>query len=1823
MKKRRRFLSGFLAVLLCVAINFNPIALIGVAILESEFVQDLGIAGNNIAYMLKNPDVVFADGPAAGGNGGTTPPDGGGGTGGGTGCDCSFECEFDDDAIIEAIETQTSDINEALDGHVTEINDNVIAQTEVLKGSIDSVNASVKTVNNTLLTTIHKDLVDIKNQIELQQHQYRVAHLYSLNNRITNVLWRPTIEEVDYAEDYAYITGKFANIYSGNWNTNITSIDKGAQGAQRALEVLGYDALVRREGIIVTGGFGQIEIDGNKTYGWVNSAGKLQDAWGDTPYDGYATAYELRDRSMDQVRTLYYQELIPEDEITWLDAVTLLYKAVGQEIQSFEAFMIHDASIMPETSPAYQNLSNIVPGYQNPKTGKYEESTYNGFNMYMFFSRSNIVYAANDEGTAISHSDYYWNRAMADGVVLRDNADKKIRGDELFILAAKLMQIYGEPELNQDEIDALLQVYGKDYPIQLGEDVADSWAYLMARGCLEAPISYTGFVSRNDMLDLAMRVKDPDSRMDYKNIQVVLDLADVMISDGWYPVRDLEYTTDASVEISLDYTIQTHYDYLIRKGDKIDDSHDMGFRTSTGIEATDLLVTTDMGANHNVSACSGNDHKINTVEGAEYVGVVIIAGREYYHIKIPKDSGIGTGFKIIGVASDADGKEVQCTNSYAMIPSSLIGGGIYGSWVVDGSGIKATDGSFQTFDQIGSNELYAYTDCIRALDKVVENERKVAAVDDRTIIELMAAGWKSLTTPMYVEAAPSSVVTTIAMDGSGGGSSATKEITLTWKKNGTSENVDGGIEKVEEFSDYTYYKAKEGNSGVARAFRLSTISLWMAYAMEKYDGNPLQYWKENGFDTNIGEAGKEEFNINIFRDFLKQSNISWDGFAYTEIAADGTKSTTESKPTYMDKLGDIPSNPLEDWKRGTSGNTFDYPAQVRIPGSKTLYAFVNAYGFPTPDTGDGPWDPLASGALETNTADGFSVLASSSWWEAAMADYDDIRELLYASGLVNWGKLGWNIKDNGNNTLSLTGTFTSNNVSAALGEFISNGKSADIQTGSATGTYADFIEEDMFSSTVMNRNQNILISFTDLKKAGFVDPTMEKPSMKSDGVYYLDTPKGVVKVNDNTKMISVGGTLYNLANDDGTGPTIAYEDPTQNEWYFDYRCFMGVINTQVYSSTDDGTYTTDGESIGCGGSVIYTISDGQIGSSVFEQKAVNSYNFPDLDGLSTNVGTGTYTVDLIYNYVKDGETLKDGTSTNPDGGKVYWEDGNDGHYRLSLASFNPTANYLLVVRSKDGTAGDNGSASVFVWYPRKPFVEGYVDKDGNVVSEVENRFDRMHGQDGNGYVIDTSNGTSEFEETGGNSYAVEAVKAARKFGDKDLKTLLSDVYGAGHNFSSDEWVNDFEWYDVMTIGAAANLYDWSGGGFYLSNEYVIREFPLTWNGSNSNSRVETRMPYGFQDGVENTNIDGLNSNRVGACYWLPGVGFVYNLPTLDEWDLGMYLSGQVMLPYAVSGTSLTGFKLINFNMDAYGTMENVEGTGGSGPAYGYALADAGLIPWYVTRDISKAESLASPGRDSFEEGGKFLNPTVPNAGDPAVGSGFVFAPSGVYIQFGGVQLERATTKNMTGYVTNANSVYLGSRRILFDKIDNDNYLFWVGTKAYDSVVLNLGTEFFRVHHANNGSDIWVANNGKLVKQDMGQLNPVDVFDNYPNPLKDLFNGLGLDAVLDTIDQGSSLAILFAFRILPIIGIIIMTGLVGLSFVSDMRFVQRICEKTIDPVRILTFKHRDITNWNWRKVLIPCTLLYISFALFLNGNIIRIIQWVAEVYGVLSRMARSL
>lgn len=66
----------------------------------------------------------------------------------------------------------------------------------------------------------------------------------------------------------------------------------------------------------------------------------------------------------------------------------------------------------------------------------------------------------------------------------------------------------------------------------------------------------------------------------------------------------------------------------------------------------------------------------------------------------------------------------------------------------------------------------------------------------------------------------------------------------------------------------------------------------------------------------------------------------------------------------------------------------------------------------------------------------------------------------------------------------------------------------------------------------------------------------------------------------------------------------------------------------------------------------------------------------------------------------------------------------------------------------------------------------------------------------------------------------------------------------------------------------------------------------------------------------------------------------------------------------------------------------------------------------------------------------------------------------------------------------------------------------------------------------------------------------------------------------------------------------------------MKIVQLLSMKLIDPIKILTVGKRNIETFKFKDAFVSLMLGYTIFALILNGNLLRIIQWLLNSYSQL-------
>lgn len=1784
-QRRRRFTAGTLAVFLCFMLNINPIATIAGAIADSGLVDRFVNLKNNLIYMAQNGigDVSAAEvvvPPGVNPIDVTTTP--------------TFECDATDaiDTLMGTGDVNLTDIGnylKSIDDSTDDISKDVVA----LKGTTEDILTKVGEVE-TDLQGISGQLSQIQSTIELMQHQYRVAHLYSINNMSNTSYWRPYSDEVPYVKDFAMVSGPFASVYTGYWDTAVTEVNNPmGSAASRALEVLGYDAIVRYEGVVLQRSVSAKTLTGqsgeSQTYG---------------PLDGTTSAYTIATVNREEIGT---------DAITWLDAVTLLYKALGQELYTYQSFMAPNYSITPETSPAFAGLSNPVPTIEADGSQHYEGYDYN-----IFLSRSNIITGTSEKEDSVKMIPVYWTKAVQDGFIpVSADIDSNINPIQFLKLAQKMMIAYGEPEMSLDETKALLQVYGTHYPIQLGVDVADAWAYLKVRGCLADDVMerLSGYVSRDDALDICMRIKDADSRLDYKNIDIVLDIGELMRDDGYFPVYDLKFDVNSfSSAIEYNYTTMSKYGYVIA-----------------------MTEDARVGGTGQLRVCSEKD--INkTIQGSEAVAIDMdVEGYASLVFTLPKEYNGDVYLCTVDMSSGAivPGKQGR---QWIQLPAGCLGGGIYfGSFTINNETAIVNPDMRHEFDYLaGDKRFIAYADKERASEAVmgqkaeeqVDNKNVVSLREDATIFEKLAYNWDKLTSPMVVQASSSKQFNMLlnCLGGIVQPNSSEQTYTLTLGLNEDFRILDelrhrdlditltewpDDVEVSTIWSESldsngsTQRKANiQGDITDTGVYAAKTAKALLCSRLIQLSDNPSvrtvmantwsQYFAENGrYQPSTGHTDSMTVG-DVFRAAFHSSDIRY---------PDGI-------PVTLSNICDNPGN--------FTSYAINYLLGVpAIAGSSPKRALVYELNGNWHDNGQFeqygnviPYKDLYTSTALTDTMKEHLYNYKTMVKSDISKDVNDYITGLFRNdgGGLKEAKVAWGAyRDDITFSFTFANSDNAGAFDAKLGELDEmSSTTTDLSTdGGFSSSDSANINRSVSQSVIMSREEAKLFKWSDLVAAGVVIQEMTGGQPKEvNGYYTFYTYNGMVRVNDTAKTIQIGTVLYDLMPDDGDADALhlVYFDPDDNNaMYLDVRCVMGIAQYDFYR--DEGKTTLLHDSIGAGETVVYSLNySGVNASTLFEKININCFMFPEReDSWDKTVPTGTMPM-IVYR-----STCYDGSSgVIPTGGDFnigkedYWADNTNGVRRLGLHSFMPTANWVLAI---DG-GSSSAEASLFVYYPMAPFEKGFATYDSQTNATM----------------------TTVREPTN------------HEFKDFTVSTagLVADLEKAYPDWDS----GTSPWYIKMTLEAIQDMYEMTGY-WYFGPDIVIREFKLD-NATVSNA--DAWYDYGdASDGISTVTLqDGKTKavythggNSVGAIYWLEGIGFVYNMPTKDEFTLEKYLSGVYPLPITCTdanaqNTTTSEIYLYDYNLNYWGQAPKSNGNGGwvAGDSipYGYTLTSEGY-QHYKTKAIFGQYSAANlPGNDkdtAEPDADGFLNlPFYPDQSKQAVDK-LQIAPSGVYYSLGTLSPENVPAGSTSKVLTNTNLFYYGSSRVILDGLGQEGQVYYnmISTK-YNPITLKTETPFYRVFRTKS-LDVLVCNSGLSV----GSINPIAdvIIDDYEvTPPDNPLDNFGVfSRLLDQIEEGTNLLIIIAFTVIPMIGIILMTILIGLAFLGQNRIVKNICEKTIDPIRILTFGHKNIDTWEFRKVIFPCVLMYILFALFLNGNVIRLVGWAAKAYATVSKYARGL
>lgn len=344
----------------------------------------------------------------------------------------------------------------------------------------------------------------------------------------------------------------------------------GSYWKPKAEEVPNLEAWVLQNGGYNSAYTGFFDLDNGQPYKPEKYVGRECEILG---YDALVSSERVSDGK-------YHATLINENSVSREDAIMLIYKALGQ----YE----YDYTITNKSS-----------------TG-----------IWVFVSRSN--------------KSNYVKRAMQDYIVNPyDNNAIPIKAGDFIVTAARLMQQYGEPVMNETETNLLLQVYGEEVPLSYGSDVTNAFCYLKARGVLNVDLKMTENLKLSDALNICMCIKDTDSRTNYKEIQLSYDLSDALVMKGYFKRTVDVGSPDVEILQEYKYEESTYFDYFL----KINDTF-TGFKDSEGNYMWQVFVSDTVGSNTGQYPGAYTKSMYTSATGDRYYHFIVPASYPHSNVTI-------------------------------------------------------------------------------------------------------------------------------------------------------------------------------------------------------------------------------------------------------------------------------------------------------------------------------------------------------------------------------------------------------------------------------------------------------------------------------------------------------------------------------------------------------------------------------------------------------------------------------------------------------------------------------------------------------------------------------------------------------------------------------------------------------------------------------------------------------------------------------------------------------------------------------------------------------------------------------------------------------------------------------------------------------------------------------------------------------------------------------------------------------------------------------------------------------------------------------------
>ena len=337
-------------------------------------------------------------------------------------------------------------------------------------------------------------------------------------------------------------------------------------------------------------------------------------------YDIYAALGESYDNGLYTSGGM----LTEKDKITLTWALINTYRAVGEEVRSVDIEILSQSQHKEKIHEIRGNYWHINSSPLVDHLDGFIEGTYTGDSEPV-----TLLYISRTE------KEEYWKKVQND--MLSDFYPDAYSYDvehmtlaDFCVLVHTLMEMYGEPVIIDQEKYLLLEAYGRELPYHLNQRALDAVEYLMCRGIIESPdMNWNGFVDFETAATILMRVKDPGSRLTFKEIQLTTDVS--LLEKGYYPTN-VSITKEpiiTATQEEFSYTDFGYYDYFIETvtEDSPPEKNPLGIQSLFMDDSQSRITLPHVTGDVNGFA--------NPLNDTRYLGRVKVGDSYFYHVRIP------------------------------------------------------------------------------------------------------------------------------------------------------------------------------------------------------------------------------------------------------------------------------------------------------------------------------------------------------------------------------------------------------------------------------------------------------------------------------------------------------------------------------------------------------------------------------------------------------------------------------------------------------------------------------------------------------------------------------------------------------------------------------------------------------------------------------------------------------------------------------------------------------------------------------------------------------------------------------------------------------------------------------------------------------------------------------------------------------------------------------------------------------------------------------------------------------------------------------------